>query len=335
MPQGSYYQYIDSLPAGPTRLPTNAARVKFEFDISDGIFKRLPKIRTGGDGRYFTVFEGCLRMRFRICMRQDSGSKDRTFSELEWVSMATVWPSAVTVKVNEDGFINIPRSKGNGSQMASDITAYLRAGRNVVSVAVLSEAPFGKEFFGAVEMLNMETKNTIVGNAIQEKSLPEAKTIALVKSRLDVGDDDLQIVDPEICISITDPISSVLVGVPCRGDTCSHLDVFDLGALLESRRPKRCPHGGVRQKCALCVAGPNMWPDVGSADRWVCPICGGDARPGHVVVDRFLQGVVKKLESDAGKGGPVARAIYVDGEGRWRAKSPGKREEAEVVVVDG
>lgn len=336
--QGVYHQYIDSLLSGPTRLPTTARRIKFEFDITDGDFKRLPKCQVTSDGRVFwSIFEGCLRVRFRICTRPASGSAehDPAFPEAEWVGASPVWPSALTIRVNEDGFVDIPRKLRASGAKPCDIAAHLRPGRNVVSVAVVSAAPPNMEFYGAVEMLETGTPSSIM-EAVRERWLPEAETIGLIEARLSVDDDDIEVVDPEIYIRVTDPISGSLAGLPCRGEACSHLDIFDLRALLESRRPKRCSHGGLRAACSTCTADPAAWPDVPSADMWTCPICGGDARPGRLVVDTFLQGIIAKLSFDPVRGASCAQAVYVDGNGKWRAKAPGKEkeEEREVVMID-
>lgn len=338
-PQLVYHQFVDSLLSGPTRLPTTARRIQFEFDITDNDFKRFSKYKASADGKVvlWSVSEGCRRVRFRICTKPISElERGPAFPENKWVGASPVWPKSLTVKVNEDGFVDIPQKQGAGGVTPCDIAAHLRPGRNVVSVAVLSAAPQGTEFYGAVEMLDTQTQSSIMENVSRKQSLPEAETIHLIKSRLAVDDDDVQVIDPEIYVSVTDPLSGSLVGLPCRGDTCSHLDVFDLGALLESRRPKRCPHGGTRAVCSTCTATPHSWPDVPSADTWACPICGGDARPGHLVVDEFLQGIVGNLAADAKKEGYCAQAVYVDGNGTWRAKALGKEkgEEGEVVMID-
>lgn len=337
-PDMFYHQYVDWLLSGPTRLPTTAKLVKFEFEISDSDFKRLSQPTISRDGTsVWSVFEACRRVRFRVCTRLASQSEQgAAFPEDKWVGASTVWPSGLTVKVNEDGYVGIPRKRGTDSGAPCDIAGYLRPGRNTVSVAVVSAAPPGTEFYGAVEMLNTATQSSIIENVIRQRSLQEVKTIEIIKSRLAVGDKELQVVSPEIYISVTDPISVSLVGLPCRGDTCSHLDVFNLRALLESRRPKRCPHGGSRTTCPACRASRRAWPDVPSADTWTCPVCGGDARPGHVVVDRFLQGIVRKLADEERKEGGCAQAVYVNGEGKWRPKILGrsKGKASEVVVLD-
>ena len=340
MPPELYHQCIDSLLAGPTHLPTNAKRIKFEFDISESDFKRLPQAATHRNGKsvFWSIFEGSRRVRFRICARLASKSVgDHAFLENEWVHVPTIWPGAVSVKVNEEGYVDISRKQGTAGETPCEIASHLRIGRNVVSVAVASAAPRGTEFFGAVEILDTGTQGSIMENVIQQRSLPEAVTIELIKSRLAVGDDEVQVVNPEIHINVADPISGSLVRVPCRGDSCRHLDVFDLETLLESRRPKQCPHGGSRGSCLTCLATPKAWPDVAFADTWSCPICGGDVRPGHLVVDKFLHGVVGKLAIEAGKGKGLVPAVYVDGEGKWRGKplAKEKEKEREAVTIDG
>lgn len=337
--QGVYHQYIDSLLSGPTRLPTTARLIKFEFDITDADFKRLSKPATTPDGTVlWNIFEGCRRVRFRVCTRPVSESEhDPAFPEDKWVCAPTVWPTTLTVKVNEDGFVDIPQKRRAGGGTPCDIGAHLRPGRNVVSVAVISAAPPGTEFYGAVDILDTETQSSIMENVVKKRTLSETGTIKLINSRVAVNDDDdIQVMDPEIYVSVTDPLSGGLAGLPCRGDTCSHLDIFDLHALLESRRPKRCPHGGLRTACSSCIASPQTWPDVPSADTWACPICGGDARPNHLVVDKFLQGIVKELAAGAKEEGVCAKAVFIDGNGRWRAKPLGKakEEEREVVMID-
>lgn len=321
-------------------MPTNAKLVRFEFDIPDSDLSRFAQITVGGDGKpaSCSIFEGCRHVRFSICTRRvPEPVEGLTFPENEWVDAPTVWPDSLTVKVNEDGYATLLRRQGSNSDIPCEIAHMLRPGRNSVSVAVLSEAPPGHAFFGAVEVVDTATQKPIINSTLEERSLPETETISLIKSRLTAGgdDDDIQVVDPEIYISVADPISGSLVELPCRGDTCRHLDVFDLRALLESRRPKSCPHQRNRRTCRTCVANPGIWPDVTPIKGWACPICGGDVRPGHIVVDKFLQGVVEKLKEKVGEESS-ATAVYVDGDGEWRPKaSEEKKREGEVVVIDG
>lgn len=332
-PHDMFHQYIDKLLAGPMLLPTNAARVKFEFDIAEPDFKRFFHVKAPEGGSMMcSIFEGCRRVRFRICTRPVRGSTgDAPVPKSEWVAAQVAWPGMVTVKVNDSGFVEVPRKRHFGRDMPCEITAFLREGRNLVSVVVPSAAPPNQEFFGAIELVNTVTHEGIIEQTIAQRCMPEAETVALIKSRLVAEDDDVQVLDPTINISVADPISTGLVEVPCRGAACRHLDAFDLRALLESRLPRRCPHGGPPASCAECTARPHEWRRTGPVDGWRCPICGGDIRPGHLVVDGFLRGVVGKLKAEKS----AARTVTVDAEGLWRAKAQDKGgKEREVVMID-
>lgn len=314
-PNGTFHQYIDKLLAGPTRLPTNAARVKFEFDIAEPDFERFSHAKMSEGGRMiYSILEGCWRARFRICARAVRGSaRNVPFHESEWVAAPVAWPGIVTVKVN-DSFVDVPRKRLFGRDMPCEITVFLREGRNLVSVVVPSEAPSNQEFFGAVELVDTTTHEGLIERTVAQRSIPEAETVTLIKNRLAVEDDDIQVLDPTINISVADPISTVLVEIPCRGAACTHLDVFDLRAMLESRLPR--PHEGRR---------------TGPVDGWKCPICKGDVRPGYLAVDGFFKGVVGNLKAEKS----TARAITVDAEGVWRVKAGDKAEkEREVVTID-
>lgn len=280
----------------------------------------------------YGTFEGCRRVRFRICTRTVRGSaEDAPILESEWVAAPVAWPGIVTVKVNDNGFVDIPRKRVFGRDMPCEINAFLKEGRNLVSVVVPSGAPPNQEFFGAIELVDTATHEGIIERAIAQRCMPDTETVALIKKRLAVEDDDIQVLDPTINISVADPISTRLVEVPCRGAACRHLDAFDLRAMLESRLPKRCPHGGPSASCAECAARPHGWQRTGPVDGWRCPICGGDVRPGNIVVDGFLKGVVEKMKAEKS----VARAVTVDAEGVWRVKAEDKAEKKrEVIMID-
>lgn len=328
---GTFHQWIDKLLAGPTRLPTNAARVKFEFDVTETDFKRFRRAKMSQGGRImYSIFEGSRHARFRICTRTARGSAgDTPFPESEWVVAPMSWPGIVTVKVN-DSFVEVPRKRLFGRDMPCDITLFLREGRNLVSVVVPSQAPPNQEFYGTVELVNTMTHDSIIEQTAAQRSMPEAETVALIKNRLAVEDDDIQVLDPTINISVADPISTGLVEVPCRGAACTHLDAFDLGAMLESRLP-RCHHRGPITLCAECAARPHEGRRTGPVDGWRCPICKGDVRPGYLVVDGFLKGVVGKLKAEKS----AARAVTVDAEGVWRVKAEDNAEkEKDVIMID-
>ncbi|SPN99556.1 uncharacterized protein DNG_02408 [Cephalotrichum gorgonifer] len=334
LPRERYYQYIDSLLAGPVPLKPNSALVKFGFDISESDFKERAQVGMARDGGslVYGYFEGCRRMYFRICAMpiRTMGEDSSTIAENKWATAQTVWPEVLTAKVNEDGFVEFARKREFGRNLPCEITGYLKPGRNVLSVGVMLPPPEGYCFYGAVELVHTASLSSIMSTTLAQRVLAETDTVNTIKSRLsmspgdgDGDDDEIQIMDPEICINLADPYSGSLVDVPCRGEACAHLDVFDLRTLLETRAVKEsCAHGTrVRGGCPECVARPSERLELSQTDVWGCPICNEDVRPGHIVVDGFLKGVVEELKREGGD----ARVVLVDAEGKWRVKVEAKK----------
>lgn len=324
VPHERYYQYVGSCLARPTQLSTDGTQKKLKFQILPQIHATFSRVveGIGKPFKFAEYYQGSSWIRFRIC---EAPSNIAILPEGDWLYKPTVWPSALSIKINEDGYPQVARKENFGKARPCDITSFVRVDRNELSVVILpSSHNSNASYFGAVELIVTASHSSIMRIIQEKKRLAEKSTLDVIKSRLSIcsvdGDDEGEVLaDQELCISLTDPFSTTRVKVPCRGVDCRHLDPFDLSTWLETRPSKdRCAHGLKDvTDCAKCAVYGVDWQEPSLVDTWKCPICSADARPNRLVVDGFLQGVVDSLEK---QGLNTAKVIYVNAEGKWRPK---------------
>ena len=244
----------------------------------------------------------------------------------DWVFKAPAWPpSSVSIRVNEERY-PLPRKENVRKPRPCDVTRFMKVGCNVISVVVKPLFSDGNKhaYFAAVDLIAIAGHSFIMQHVQETKVLSEQDTLDVIRSRLSVcavdGDEENEIlVDQELCISLTDPFSATRVKLPCRGSGCRHLDPFDLETWLETRpTKKKCMHSFKEEPgCRKCAVYGVDWQEPSLVDSWKCPICSADARPSYLVIDGFLKRVIESL---AEQGSDATKAIYVNAEGKWRAK---------------
>lgn len=281
------------------------ASQKVKFDVEEGVEKRLSKMRLGnkpGDGLMRPmVVPGALIYRLRAI--RWTGESVPESPDKEWVARETDWPSNTFIEINGNR-VELRRKPAWGKDLPADITTHIRTGENEIRIVVLrprQSTPVTILYAMAVEVHECSHENDIV-NGLNHISPTDAKT--LITSRLVTKDDgdDLMVVDSdELSLAVTCPLSFTLMNIPVRARSCPHIECFDFKNFLDSR-PRR-----------------KEWEPPNS-DAWRCPICRGDARPGELVIDGFLEGVLKTLrETDAG--GEDPRHIIVKKDGSWEVKN--------------
>lgn len=281
------------------------ASQKVKFHVEEGVEKRLSKMRLGnkpGDGLMRPmVTPGALIYRLRAIKWTKGGIPESP--DKEWVARETDWPSNTFIEINGSR-VELRRKPAWGKDLPADITTYIRTGENEIRIVVLrprQSTPVTTLYAMAVEVHQCSHEDDIV-TGLNHITPTDAKT--LIKSRLVTKDDndDLMVVDSdELSLAVTCPLSFTLMNIPVRARSCPHLECFDFKNFLDSR-PRR-----------------KEWEPPNS-DAWRCPICRGDARPGELVIDGFLEGVLKMLrEMDAG--GEDPRHIIVKKDGSWEVRS--------------
>lgn len=232
------------------------------------------------------------------------------------------WPDHIFVHVNEQK-LTIRRGTHNGKDLPIELTDFILVGKNILKVAVPRTGPTaaGKQgiFFLAVEIIEIASHTALLGDIEANHRVEREETLGKIRTRVDAApedDDEIAVIDRtgstarELSISLTDPFSASIFRIPTRGATCTHLECFDLETWLTTRPAKqqiKCGHRDV------CTCTKRLEPT--EADKWKCPICFEDARPGSLRIDSFLEDVRKQLEK---QNQLDVKSILVAGDGTWR-----------------
>lgn len=220
-------------------------------------------------------------------------------SQSEWVVAENTWPEGIAVMLNGTA-LEVRRKFHYGKDLPIDATQHLRSGKNEMTTAVIG-LPQGSSLRYAVgvELIRVQDGGELK-RAIPSLSLEEARKRILDRSNQ--TDPDVQVVDTQTVIDLTDPFTARQFGIPIRALDCRHNQCFDRDVYLETRNAKN-----PAQPC--------------EPEAFKCPICGVDARPPNLVVDGFLLAVRNMLQE---KGRSKVRTIILDKSGNWEV---GKEDE--------
>lgn len=318
-----YYQSVNSFAVAPIRL---CRYHEVQLEVSDDQVSRLStKMKLpmlyGTTQPVLPVHEytnGSLRFRVRCCRLR---SEEQT-SEAAWTASEMLWPEHIFVHFN-DHKLAIRRGTHNGKDLPIELTEFVVAGTNTLKVALPLKGPTagdkkGNLFYLAVEIIETLKHSEIVGRVEANGRLACAETLGKIRSRLNAAPDEdgIAVIDRtgktanELSIDLTDPFTSKIFTVPVRGAHCTHMECFDLETWLATRPMKtamKCSHKDI------CTCPKRLGPS--EPDRWKCPHCDGDARPGSLRIDSFLEGVRGKLEE---MGKLHTKSILAAADGTWR-----------------
>ncbi|KAL8691703.1 MAG: hypothetical protein Q9218_003140 [Villophora microphyllina] len=266
-----------------------------DFDLSSGTIDS-----THGAAPTRVVRVGSRFYRLR-CV--DATGRSEFVSEDDWVAASHVWPSNVTVLLNEKP-LDVRKKIHHGRDLPIDMTAAVRKGDNIITISIIRaqkedqrEYAIGLE---AVRLLDMDSAKVLMGTLAYE----DARLRIL--QRFQNKDPDVEVVDASVTLNLADPYTSSIWNVPMRGKACRHDQCFDLDTFLETRHSKKPD-----QPC--------------DPDQFHCPICGGDARPQNLVKDEFF---VHLRQTLAEKKRLDAKAILLQQNGHWQVKEDEKTGEA-------
>jgi hypothetical protein len=289
-------------------------------DVESRLSKRRQSVNPGEGMKRPMVQPGALIYRLRSIRVTNSESIPGPDSE--WVLRETTWPDHAFIELNGIR-VELRRKAAWGKDMPADLTNFIQVGKNELRIVSLgpTKATDASTHVMAVEVYECKDENWIFSNLryIEE---PEAKRFILDRLSSSCDADDVMVVSSDqVSLGVCCPLSFTPISTPVRGTSCRHLECFDLGNYLETR-PRR-----------------TGW-EPPNADCWRCPICRGDARPSELIVDRFLEGVLRKLR-ECGLGGEEARNISVRLDGTWEIKQTKSTEEkkenpkeTEVICLD-
>ncbi|KAK2053295.1 MIZ/SP-RING zinc finger protein [Colletotrichum caudatum] len=323
---GRYYQSIKKLALGPVATPAEQVLHRLVFVVPEEDIDKLCSIRTlTRDGLPVSEhFNGSLRYRLRLCELPVNPEGAMKVAESTWAVAQTCWPDHINIMVN-DKVMTIRRKQHNGQHQPVELTPFIAAGTNLISVAISPPSRPQKPntmYYMAVEVVETLDHESILDMVLQHGVVSADATREAIRKRLNPagedGDDELAVVGNDLSIDLADPFSATMFHIPVRGAGCTHMECFDLATWLQTRPAKpRCTIHAAGDDCHLCNRGFGARPEPSLVDKWKCPLCDGDARPYNLRKDDFMAEVRSVLEKE---GKLHTKTIYVGADGRWRAK---------------
>ncbi|KAI1142530.1 hypothetical protein F5Y05DRAFT_409680 [Hypoxylon sp. FL0543] len=311
-----YYQAVKSFALFPVRIPPQPVLHRFKFTVTDPDHARITRDeQRPGDTLPVNRFSnGSLRFRVRCCFRTKSSAP---FSESTWVTTDTSWPEHIFMELNRNT-LSVMRKAHHAKDLPVEASPYIVPGDNFLNVYVPqgTSIPHNKEPCIAVEVVEVLSHQAILQMVNTQGRVPASVTQDIVKSRLhgssskETDGDELTMVD-DLSIDVTDPFSKKMFKVPVRGQTCTHLECFDLETWLNTRLGKRSCYCTSNAPCGNCPIEPSF------VDKWRCPLCDGDARPYSLRLDGFLVDVRSQLEKENKL---RTKSILVSADGTWNPK---------------
>ena len=217
--------------------------------------------------------------------------------------IATPWPPNIEVLL--DGkVLPIPRRK------LSEFQAFLVLHLSRITTLELRETgPRGMgqhKSYLDVEVVQTQSHSQIMDYVRSYGIFERENTIEKIKTRL--ADED----SSKLHIDLADRFGGTIFNIPARGLTCEHFECFDLETYLLTRAtiPVCARHSVVSCACHQAVL---------EIRTWQCPICGANASPLALRIDKFLQEVREQLE---GQGTLEFRKLLVDADGVWEPVMP-------------
>lgn len=333
--QEKHYQCIGEIVSGPLAIKPDQSIHQLDFEVSDDELKRLSTYSMSPGERQVLCdyFDGSLRFRLRVC-EVDLNSRG-SLSEAAWSTLSTQWPGHIYVMCNSQA-VKIRRKLHNGQDQPAELTRLIRAGRNVLKLSVSNVTPkAGHATMVAVEKVVTLTHSRIMAMVSERGVLPAEATRRIVRERLTpVGqnggdDDDVPIIFSNLSIDLADPFTATMFKIPVRGSSCTHLECFDLEVWLGTRLGKSTSVHSLKCGCGLCRRSRALGAEPSLTDKWKCPLCDKDARPGSLRVDGFM---VEVREALVRRGLTRTKSINVGPDGTWspKAEQPDSEDEEDV-----
>ncbi|EFQ28345.1 MIZ/SP-RING zinc finger [Colletotrichum graminicola M1.001] len=323
---GRYYQSIKKLAVGPVATPAEQALHRLVFVVPKEDIGKLcsHRILTRDGLPISEYFDGSLRYRLRLCELPVDPGDPTKIAESTWAVAQTYWPDHISILVNGK-VMTIRRKQHNGQHQPVELTPFILAGMNSISVAISPPSrPLkpNRMYYMAVEIIETLGHENIIDMVLQHGVISADATREAIRKRLkpvtEDGDDELAVVDKDLSIDLADPFSATMFQIPVRGASCTHMECFDLATWLQTRPAKpKCTIHAAGDDCRLCNRGFGARPEPSLVDKWKCPLCDGDARPYSLRKDNFMAEVRSVLEEE---GKLHTKTIYVGADGGWRAK---------------
>ncbi|KAM0797858.1 hypothetical protein BDR22DRAFT_427199 [Usnea florida] len=291
---GKLYRFIKHVLTPPEELDSNNRHVCWDFSVSKeliNLFARdVPSVLGAPPTR--AIVSGSRLCRIRcISLKNKAGMP----SQNEWAVADNVWPGSTAIVLNGIA-LDIRKKTHHGKDLPIDVTSYIKEGQNNLSTAVIGFHEDSKSrFVIGVEFIQVVDEQKIKRDM---KILPQLEARKRILDHSKVLDPDIEVIQSQRVLDLTDPFTARIFDVPVRGIHCQHNQCFDRDTFLKTRSGK-VP----REPC--------------SPDEFRCPICGQDARPQSLIVDMFFAEVRTALKE---RDRLDVKAIILEDSGEWEIK---------------
>ena len=288
------YSFIKQIILPPDVLSNRKRHVVWDFSIHQDLIERLARDVAGpcGSPPLRTVGPGSRLCRIR-CINANGSIK--SMSQSQWVAEDNVWPSNTAIIFNGIA-LEIRRKSHHGKDLPIDVTRYVKAGANNLTAAAIGfPKDSNADYAIGLEIVQIFDDKQIIDSI---PTIPWQESRKSIIDRLSTNDPDVQVVNPQIVLDLTDPFTSCIFEIPIRGSSCRHDQCFDLHIFLQTRNRKT-----PTEPC--------------EPDEFRCPVCGADARPQSLVIDGFYAQVRDELKK---QGRLDAKAIILHNLGDWEIK---------------
>ena len=291
-----HFRFIRGISIPSKAFSSERHHLQHPVDIPKVFFERTAQDSLGEAGVPVSrsLRPGSLTYRIR-CIKTNSGHS--VSADHRWVTADHVWPGSIAILFNDEA-LQCRRKHAYGKDLPVDVTRFVKEGKNILTAAVLDIGPESSESY----LVGFEVIETITYTQIKDgiRREPTEDVKKRIIARLRNDDPDVEILNPEITLDLTDPFSTKIFTTPVRGEGCTHDQCFDLDIFLTSRGSTG------RDKNEPCPP-----------DEFRCPICKGDVRPGKLVIDGMYEDIrgtlktMKRLDVDA---------VKMDASGVWTIK---------------
>ena len=301
-----YYRIIKHVNMPPEGLDCNNRHVNWEFSVTKELMEWFAHDAPSSYGAPPTraVMPGSWLCRIRCISLKD---KSRMPSQSEWAVSDNVWPGSTAIVLNGIA-LDIRKKTHHGKDLPIDVTRYIKTGQNSLSTAVIGfEKDSTNRYAIGVEFIQVIDEQQF---KIEIKTLPSLEARKRILDQSKNTDPDIEIIQSQKVLDLTDPFTARIFDVPVRGINCHHNQCFDHDTFLQTRTAK--------------VPGEPCGPD-----EFRCPICGQDARPQSLMIDAFFVEVRMALKA---KDRLDVKAVTLRESGDWDIK---EEEEANGESGDG
>lgn len=295
------YHFVQSFLKEPRHLVDARDKVeRWSFNITSEQIAEIPQETpaTLGGPAVRIVDDKSFMLRLR-CVKW---SITQSPNEHSWASSDTSWIPYSYFTLNGKS-LEQRKKLHYGKDLPIDLTSTIKEGENNLEIALLKtpENEHFDNYLVAIEVLRVKTHSALLEDIQRNNHVSAATTRQRIMEKLTSNngdeDDEIAVVNSTLNITLFDPfVGSKMCDIPARSRACDHFNCFDLVTFLETR---------------------NRHGDSSVPDHWRCPICNGDARPQHLIVDGFMEEVRSELEK---QGLMNTRAIVMSEDGSWKPK---------------